>query len=487
METAEQVIIIEDAQQRRHDFSTILQFMGYRTVAIGSAYWEDAVSAHEPQGFSALFLGQFAEAESSLQAMMTRIQNWCGGVPVVRIDESLPSDLPKALSRQLICRVDWPSSKPQLLSSLYYGQVYREQWKQAHQAGYQQQVQLFRGLVGKSEAIRKVRGSMAQVADRDVNVLITGDSGTGKEVVARNLHEHSYRKDQPFVPVNCGAIPTDLLESELFGHEKGSFTGAVSTRKGRFELAQGGTLFLDEIGDMPLHMQVKLLRVLQEKSFERVGGSEPIATDVRVIAATHKNLENMILDGSFREDLYYRLNVFPIEMPSLKNRPEDIPLMINELIHNMEKQGRGSIRLSSAAILSLCRHDWPGNVREMANLLERLAIMYPYGVIGLQDLPTDFCHIDAINQDDNGVAELFPDSIQPAGGQSVDDLAILPVGGLNLKDYLTRLEKSLIQQALSDCNSVVARAADKLQIRRTTLVEKMRKYGLQRYEESVKE
>ena len=195
------------------------------------------------------------------------------GVPVIRISESLPDNLPIALARQIIARVDWPCSKPQLLSSLHYGQVYREQWRQAHQTGYNQQVQLFRGLVGKSERIRKVRAAMAQVADRDVNVLITGESGTGKEVVARNLHEHSYRRSAPFVPVNCGAIPTDLLESELFGHEKGAFTGAVTTRKGRFELAQGGTLFLDEIGDMPLHMQVKLLRVLQERTFERVGGN----------------------------------------------------------------------------------------------------------------------------------------------------------------------------------------------------------------------
>ncbi len=486
METAEQVLIIEDAEQRRHDFSTILQFMGYQTVAIGAVYWEDAVSAFPPETFSALFLGDFLQAESSLQGMLSRIQSWCGGVPVVRISEALPSNLPIALARQIIARVDWPCSKPQLLSSLHYGQVYREQWRQAHQTGYNQKVQLFRGLVGKSERIRKVRAAMAQVADRDVNVLITGDSGTGKEVVARNLHEHSYRRSAPFVPVNCGAIPTDLLESELFGHEKGSFTGAVTSRKGRFELAQGGTLFLDEIGDMPLHMQVKLLRVLQERTFERVGGTEQIEVDVRIIAATHKNLEGMIAEGSFREDLYYRLNVFPIEMPSLKERPEDIPLMINELTHNMEKQGRGSIRLSSAAILSLCRHDWPGNVREMANLLERLAIMYPYGVIGVQDLPDSFCHLDLISQEDDGVADLFPDSIQPAGSATSEDLAVLPVGGLNLKEYLTRLEKSLIQQALSDCNSVVARAADKLQIRRTTLVEKMRKYGLQRYEETIK-
>lgn len=487
MLTGEQVLIIEDAQTRRHDFSTILQFMGYHTVAIGSAYWEDAVSDYSPQSFSALFLGDFLQAESTLQGMLARIQSWCGGVPVIRVAEPLPDNLPTSLARQIIARVDWPCSKHQLLSSLHYGQVYREQWRQAHQTGCNQQVQLFQGLVGKSEWIRNVRSAMAKVADRDVNVLITGESGTGKEVVARNLHENSYRKDAPFVPVNCGAIPLDLLESELFGHEKGAFTGAVSSRKGRFELAEGGTLFLDEIGDMPLHMQVKLLRVLQERTFERVGGTEQVEVNVRIIAATHKNLEDMIAEGTFREDLYYRLNVFPIQTPALRERAEDIPLMINELTHAMEKQGRGSIRLSSAAILSLCRHDWPGNVREMANLLERMAIMYPYGVVGIQDLPENFRHLDAINQEDDGVADLFPDSIQPAGRTpGKEDLAVLPVGGLNLKEYLTRLEKSLIQQALSDCNSVVARAADKLQIRRTTLVEKMRKYGLQRYEDTVR-
>ena len=487
MQTGEQVLILEDAQTRRHDFSTILQFMGYHTVSIGAAYWEDAVSDYSPESFSALFLGDFFQAESTLHGMMARIQSWCGGVPVICTAESPSDSLPAPLARQIIARVDWPCSKHELLSSLHYGQVYREQWRQAHQVGCNQQVQLFQGLVGKSEWIRKVRSAMAKVADRDVNVLITGESGTGKEVVARNLHENSHRKDGPFVPVNCGAIPTDLLESELFGHEKGAFTGAVNDRKGRFELAQGGTLFLDEIGDMPLHMQVKLLRVLQERTFERVGGVEPVEADVRIIAATHKNLDEMIAEGTFREDLYYRLNVFPIQTPALRERPEDIPLMINELTHAMEKQGRGSIRLSSAAILSLCRHDWPGNVREMANLLERLAIMYPYGVIGIQDLPENFRHLDAINQEDDGVADLFPDSIQPPGSAPTSqDLAVLPVGGLNLKEYLTRLEKSLIQQALSDCNSVVARAADKLQIRRTTLVEKMRKYGLQRYEDTVR-
>jgi sigma-54 specific flagellar transcriptional regulator A len=281
------------------------------------------------------------------------------------------------------------------------------------------------------------------------------------------------------VPVNCGAIPSELLESELFGHEKGSFTGAISNRQGRFELAQGGTLFLDEIGDMPLHMQVKILRVLQERSFERVGSNESISTNVRIIAATHKNLEDMISDGSFREDLYYRLNVFPIEMPCLKERVEDIPLLLNDLITRMENEKRGSIRFNSAAIMSLCRHEWSGNVRELANLVERMTILHPYGVIGVQDLPEKFRHVDPGDEDD--VVEVLESDIGSTPKiVNMNDTALLPVNGLNLKDYLTKLEKDLIQQALDDSNSVVARAADKLHIRRTTLVEKMRKYGLQK-------
>ena len=197
------------------------------------------------------------------------------------------------------------------------------------------------------------------------------------------MHYNSNRRDKPFVPVNCGAIPRELLESELFGHEKGAFTGAVTSRAGRFEMAQGGTLFLDEIGDMPLDMQVKILRVLQERSYERVGGNKTIKTDVRIITATHRDLDTMIREGSFREDLYYRLNVFPIEMPPLRERVEDIPLLLNELVTRLENEKRGSIRFNSAAIMSLCRHEWAGNVRELANLVERMAILHPYGVVGV--------------------------------------------------------------------------------------------------------
>ncbi|HEX7764106.1 MAG TPA: sigma-54 dependent transcriptional regulator, partial [Cellvibrio sp.] len=301
------------------------------------------------------------------------------------------------------------------------------------------------------------------------------------EVVARNLHYNSPRRDKPFVPVNCGAIPAELLESELFGHEKGAFTGAINSRAGRFEMAEGGTLFLDEIGDMPLNMQVKILRVLQERCFERVGSNKTQPVDVRIIAATHRNLEQMITNNTFREDLFYRLNVFPIELPSLKERAEDIPLLINELVSRMESEQRGSIRFNSAAIMSLCQHEWSGNVRELANLVERMAITHPFGVIGVQDLPAKYRHIDVVEED------FVQSSPRPAGELSagagyvsMNDTPLLPEQGIDLREYITNLEMSLIQQALNDCGGVVARAADKLCVRRTTLVEKMRKYDMQR-------
>jgi len=275
----------------------------------------------------------------------------------------------------------------------------------------------------------------------------------------------------------------------LFGHEKGAFTGAITARSGRFELAEGGTLFLDEIGDMPLPMQVKLLRVLQERTFERVGSNRTQNADVRIIAATHKDLEKMIEEGTFREDLYYRLNVFPIEMAPLRERVEDIPLLMNELISRMEHEKRGSIRFNSAAIMSLCRHDWPGNVRELANLVERMAIMHPYGVIGVMELPKKFRHVD---DDDEQYATSLHDEMEERAAISApmvvpEAQAMLPVEGLDLKEYLGNLEQGLIHQALEDAGGVVARAAERLRIRRTTLVEKMRKYGMNRRDDDMGE
>lgn len=357
----------------------------------------------------------------------------------------------------------------------------------------------FVGMVGTTAPMQQVRFLIQQVAKTDANVLILGESGTGKEVVARNIHVLSHRADGPFVPINCGAIPAELLESELFGHEKGAFTGAISTRKGRFELAQGGTLFLDEIGDMPLPMQVKLLRVLQERTYERVGGNQPIRADVRIIAATHRQLEGMIADGRFREDLYYRLNVFPIETPALKERADDLPLLVQELQARLDNNNQAGIKFTERALESLKLHPWPGNVRELANLVERLTIMYPGQVIDVAELPHKYRHIEVdtyvphypealLERDVINEMFQFNDDDDDDAGQQLNTamvgggLEYLPEHGLDLKQYLADLEVSLINQALERHDYVVARAADILSLRRTTLVEKMRKYNLMRDE-----
>jgi sigma-54 specific flagellar transcriptional regulator A len=326
-------------------------------------------------------------------------------------------------------------------------------------------------LIGESASIERINQMIDQVADTNASVLILGESGTGKEVIARNIHAQSSRSHKPFVPINCGAIPADLLESELFGHEKGAFTGAISARQGRFELAEGGVIFLDEIGDMPLPMQVKLLRVLQERCYEKVGSNKSIKSDVRVIAATHRRLEGLIEEGDFREDLFYRLNVFPIEVSPLRDRVEDIPLLVKEVLSRMEKENRGSVRLDKKAVVMLQHYGWPGNVRELANLLERLAILYPNAVIEAKDLPekfqsNDYNETNLISDDETLVATVQPNISQ------------LPSSGIDMKQYLTNIEISLIEQALVNTNHVVARAATMLNVRRTTLVEKMRKYEI---------
>ena len=331
-------------------------------------------------------------------------------------------------------------------------------------------------LIGNSKAIACINEMIDQVADTNASVLILGDSGTGKEVIARNIHAQSSRANKPFVPINCGAIPADLLESELFGHEKGAFTGAISSRQGRFELAEGGVIFLDEIGDMPLPMQVKLLRVLQERCYEKVGSNKSIKTDVRVIAATHRRLEDLITEGKFREDLFYRLNVFPIEVPSLSERVEDMPVLINEMIARIERENRGSVRLSKKATAMLQHYSWPGNVRELANLIERLAILHPRGVVDTKDLPSKY------QTKCEGELQDHESDFDFNGDIPLSNIEEFPMEGLNMKEYITNIEISLIEQALTKTNNVVARAANMLKMRRTTLVEKMRKYEIERVE-----
>ena len=361
---------------------------------------------------------------------------------------------------------------------------------------------LLKLLVGKGGAIQEVRHLIEQVAPTDANVLILGESGTGKEVVARAVHELSNRKDKPFVPINCGAIPGELLESELFGHEKGAFTGAITARVGRFELAEGGTIFLDEIGDMPLQMQVKLLRVLQERVYERVGSNKQIKTNVRVIAATHRNLEDMIRDGKFREDLYYRLNVFPILTPALRERADDIPLLIQELTNRYIREHKTGVRFTHRAVESLMQHSWPGNVRELGNLVERMIIIHPNEIVDASDLPPKYQYgvsdlkagrPDPVSEQD-ALFDMFNDNDSVPDDDETEknnevmteeqaELAapfagVLPKEGVNLRDMVSQIETDMIRQALEAADGVVTRAAEILQMRRTTLVEKIKKYGL---------
>lgn len=468
--------------------TVILNFLSEDHLACASDDWRRAVEGLESSGsILGVLVGQI-DSKGGAAELLKQLGQWDEQLPLILLGEPTPADWPEDARRRVLTSLEMPPSYNKLLDSLHRAQIYREM-TQAKGRGRQRETNLFRSLVGTSRAVQHVRQMMQQVADTEASVLILGESGTGKEVVARNLHYHSKRRQAPFVPVNCGAIPAELLESELFGHEKGAFTGAITARAGRFELAEGGTLFLDEIGDMPLPMQVKLLRVLQERTFERVGSNRTQQADVRIIAATHKDLEKMIEEGTFREDLYYRLNVFPIEMAPLRERVEDIPLLLNELISRMEHEKRGSIRFNSAAIMSLCRHDWPGNIRELANLVERMAIMHPYGVIGVMELPKKFRHVD---DDDEQYASALQDEMEERAAINApiavaDAHAMLPAEGLDLKEYLGNLEQGLIHQALEDAGGVVARAAERLRIRRTTLVEKMRKYGMNRRDDDIAE
>ncbi len=470
------ILLLDNNDVRRQQIELLLDFIDYEVVGSGRCDdWQHSLTPEKVP--EVVVLGDCQDRSQTIKTIVA-IKKQLGEItPVLLLSEQRDkSQLPQELATVIVNVVELPVKHRQLIHALHLAQVYRES-----QSGSSTSTpMLFRSLVGHSRTISQVRKLIEKVADTDANVLILGESGTGKEVVARNLHYYSSRRDKPFVPVNCGAIPGELLESELFGHEKGAFTGAISSRQGRFELAEGGTLFLDEIGDMPLSMQVKILRVIQERVFERVGSNKSIRTNVRIVAATHRVLEDEIEAGRFREDLYYRLNVFPIEMPALRDRGEDIPLLIKELVTRMEHEQRGSVRLTPSASTALTHYSWPGNVRELSNLMERLIIMYPYGVVDVRDLPEKFRgHLAEATETDEQDAE--PASFTPS--ETLPSAMRLPRAGLDLKEHLNQLEYSLIKQALDEAEGVVAHAAKRLQMRRTTLVEKMRKYGFTRHEQ----
>ncbi|GDX82321.1 acetoacetate metabolism regulatory protein AtoC [Deltaproteobacteria bacterium] len=318
-------------------------------------------------------------------------------------------------------------------------------------------------LIGKTAAMQRVYTLVEKVADSPTTVLIVGESGTGKELVARALHQSSGRKNGPFIPVNCGAIPEALFESELFGHEKGAFTGAASAKPGKFELADGGTLFLDEISELPRDLQVKLLRALQERTIDRVGGTRPLKVDVRVIAATNVDLQGLVASGTFREDLYYRLAVVPIRLPALRERRDDIPLLVRHFVHRFnERLGMNVTQVDDAVMSRLVEWHWPGNIRELENTIERGVLLADGEALATDVLPTP--------------------TPEPATGERGDGLPPVEPGGIGLKEYVrvhtARLERDLILRSLEVENSNVTRTARRLDISRKALQLKMKEYGL---------
>ncbi len=463
------VLVIESDHRRAESVVSALEFLGYRPQR-----GEDCEMVDETtHAWRAVYVGnvrdeveaerQFArlgEASQRAMVLMAADSEWLS---------RLGAD--KAANASRIGIIEFPLRYEQLSEAMRGSQTASPRRSELR-------------LVGSSGPMARVNALVRQVAPFDSSVLVLGDSGTGKEMVARSIHECSSRRDKPFVAINCGAIPAELLESELFGHEKGAFTGAISTRKGRFELAEGGTLFLDEIGDMSLPMQVKLLRVLQERVFERVGSNRTQRCDVRIIAATHRNLEDAIANGQFREDLFYRLSVFPLEMPALREHLDDLAELVGEFNQRLSRRGLANVRFSAGAMNALHNYAWPGNVRELYNLVERLAILYPHSEVRVSDLPEKYRGQQPIEEVRGaallslmtGQSSVLPEAMTVVSSES---LAMLPEGGLDLKDHLADIEVGLIRQALDVTGGVVAHAAKLLRMQRTTLVEKLRKYGLQ--------
>jgi sigma-54 dependent transcriptional regulator, flagellar regulatory protein len=506
------VIVIEPSDSQARTLETLLRFLDLQPVHVHDVAEFRQYQQTESHDWLALIVGKETVAEQGRE-LVAELRAMALPLPVIYLSADGLPKIAETSGDLVWFHLDYPVKQRRLSAVL----------DQAHniRKGHPTQpgAHRFRPS-GTSRAMRAVHRLIEQVAPHDTNVLILGESGTGKEMVARHIHELSGRAGHPFVPVNCGAIPADLLESELFGHEKGAFTGALSTRLGRFEFAEGGTLFLDEIGDMSLQMQVKLLRVLQERTFERVGSNRTIRCDVRIIAATHRDLDSAISAGRFREDLFYRLNVFPVQMPPLRERLEDLPVLIEHLVQRQEQMAGRHVRLDKQAMNCLARNPWPGNVRELSNLLERLAVLFPEQTISADDLPERYRNQGAAAWIGSGVSVLpslaatatvsvaqacaapvasIRDSIdfvdadpridprievrealeaEDATAVEAGTAETLPHGGIDLKNHLSAIEIGLIRKALRDADGTVAGAARLLNIRRTTLVEKLRKYHL---------
>ena len=458
MNDAACILFIDDEPGSRESLTLLLEREGYRVDAVAPG--EEALGLLARKSYDVIITDLFLPGvsgidilkhvkENSLPCNVILITgNASAETAVEAMKEGAFDYITKPLNfEKLKVLVAKAVEKSRLVAeNLYLRQQLRGKYK-------------FEKIIGNSPAIQPVFSRMEKVLHTDSTVLILGESGTGKELVARAIHFNGSRKEKPFIPINCGAIPAELLESELFGHVRGSFTGAVADKPGKFEVANQGTIFLDEIGTMPMHLQMKLLRVLQEQEVERVGSTRRTKLDVRVISATNSDLEQRVRRGQFREDLYYRLNVIPIHLPPLRERREDIPLLAKHFMRKIcTDMRRPVLELTHGAVRALENYEWPGNVREMENVIERAIALTDSDIIDRHDLPPQIGGV--IRESDHLPSLLIPDE------------------GLDLTETIAQIELALIRQAMEKSHHVKARAADLLNINRTTLVEKIKRYDI---------
>jgi two-component system nitrogen regulation response regulator NtrX len=467
---ADAVLVVDDEPRILESLGRLLEHGGYRAFLAASGPAADAILEREP-AIGLVLLDVALPGEDGLSLLARWIAERPSLAVVLMSGHGTIEMAVQATKLGAYDFLEKPLSSDKVLVTLRNAErrlaLERENESLRESAG------VSRSLVGRSAAIESLLQRIALAAPTAATVLVTGESGTGKELIARALHDASPRRDQAFVALNCAALPEDLVESELFGHEKGAFTGAVAARRGKFEEAHRGTLFLDEIGDMSLRTQAKLLRVLQDGQVTRLGGSAPTTVDVRVIAATNRGLEDAIARGTFREDLFYRLNVVPITVPPLRDRLEDLGLLSEHFLALLGKQmGRKPRRLGRAALARLAQHRWPGNVRELRNLLERVVILTPGEMITEEDLAG---HLPgpALGTATGGAPPAAP--VAPVDDDEEEPAVDAPAG--SLKAQLEAAERVAIEEALKRAGTV-ARAAEELGLERSHLYKKLRKHRL---------
>ena len=457
MKSQFQILIIEDDTASREALSLLLSRAGYQVM--GAESGEQAYKLMEKNHYNAVVTDLFLPGENGID-ILKKVKKFSPDTNVILITGNASAETAvEAMKEGAFDYITKPINFEKL--KIIIAKALEKSLLVAENNYLRQQLQgkyKFENMIGNSLAMQALFSRMTKVVNTDSTILIQGESGTGKELVAKALHFNGPRKERPFIAINCGAIPAELLESELFGHVKGAFTGAVMEKAGKFELANQGTIFLDEIGTMPLHLQTKLLRVLQEQEIERVGGSKKIKLNVRVISATNSDLESLVMKGSFRDDLFYRLNVIPVNIPPLRDRKEDIALLARHfLAKNCRELNIPLMSISAEVLRAMENYHWPGNVREMENVIERSVTLSEGDSIELEDLPVQIS------------------KSVPAKEGGIFDLPKITGQGIDLESFLGQIEMNMIQEALKMSGGVKARAAALLGIKRTTLVEKLKR------------